>query len=232
MANQPILDNSNDPFGSFSGSVERTATSPDQVDAVLARARMRDHQALQKQLGMGAATPALGIQAPLDQDPIDEGGSMDYLGERRFPTPPMKPTPPTAFAPQFKGDVPEGVEPLFDPMSAIGNAISGAGEAVSGAIDSTVPFLDGSILHENLPPYGDSQAAIMKFIEENFPDGTMSGLVDSGQNGINGLLEQIMEIYNSNSTNEVDQMQNPGNAFDPNINANLRLPQLKAQIPQ
>ena len=81
MANQPILDNSNDPFGSFSGSVERTATSPDQVDAVLARARMRDHQALQKQLGMGAATPALGIQAPLDQDPIDEGGSMDYLGE-------------------------------------------------------------------------------------------------------------------------------------------------------
>ena len=65
MANQPILDNSNDPFGSFSGSVERTATSPDQVDAVLARARMRDHQALQKQLGMGAATPALGIQAPL-----------------------------------------------------------------------------------------------------------------------------------------------------------------------
>tara|TARA_R110002051_G_C8615493_1_gene482498 strand:- start:485 stop:985 length:501 start_codon:yes stop_codon:yes gene_type:complete len=166
----------------------------------------------------------------------------------------MKPTPPTAFAPQFKGDVPEGVEPLFDPMSAIGNAISGAGEAVSGAIDST-----GEFLGENLPPYGDSQAAIMKFIEENFPtigsadtrmlnrmrrsapinqtmaaspDGTMSGLVNSGQNGINGLLEQIMEIYNSNSTNEVDQMQNPGNAFDPNINANLRLPQLKAQIPQ
>ena len=112
-------------------------------------------------------------------------------------------------------------------MSAIGNAISGAGEAVSGAIDST-----GEFLGENLPPYGDSQAAIMKFIEENFPDGTMSGLVNSGQNGINGLLEQIMEIYNSNSTNEVAQMQNPGNAFDPNINANLRLPQLKAQIPQ